>query len=207
MRARTLDRGFFERDDVTRVARELIGKFLVSESEDTRCVGMITETEAYAGRTDRACHAYGGRRTERTEVMYGRGGTAYVYLCYGIHHLLNVISAPEGTPDAVLIRAIEATDGVDQMLERRGMEKPSRNWLGGPGKLTQGLAVRTKEHNRSDLTGKGPVRIEDRGVRIPPETIREGERIGIDYAGPDAKLPYRFYITEKEGKRILEKDR
>lgn len=206
MSIRTLDRPFFERADVTELARDLIGKFLVSEIEGERCAGMISETEAYSGTNDRACHAYGGRRTERTEVMYKAGGTAYVYLCYGIHHLFNVISAPEGTPDAVLIRAIEPSEGIERILTRRGMENPSRNWMGGPGKLTQGLGIRTSEHNGIDLTGKDELRIEDQGMRIPKERIERGKRIGIDYAGPDAELPYRFYLHEKEGKRILGKD-
>lgn len=196
---------FFRKEDVTRSARDLLGCFLVSKVNGTECAGMITETEAYAGRTDRACHAYGGRRTQRTEVMYQKGGTAYVYLCYGIHHLFNIISGPEGTPDAILIRSIEASEGLGTMLERRHMGAPKRNWLGGPGKLTQGLGIRTDRHNGTDLEQDPELWIEDRGIEVPDVSVERGPRIGIDYAGPDAELPYRFYLREKEAQKILNK--
>ncbi len=199
----TLSRAFFERRDVPRIAQDLIGKVLVSEIDGQHCSGMITETEAYAGFTDRACHAYGGRRTERTEVMYQKGGTAYVYLCYGIHHLFNIITGPEEVPDAVLIRAIEPLEGHATLLERRKMERPQRNWLGGPGKLTHGLGIRVEHHNKKDLLRDSELWVEDRGIRVPAERIRTSARIGIDYAGADASLPYRFYLPEKEGQRIL----
>lgn len=205
-KGRTLPRKFYERSDVTRVAQELLGKVLVSEVGAVRCSGMITETEAYAGRRDRACHSYGGRRTKRTEVMYERGGKAYVYLCYGIHHLFNVVSGPKETPEAVLIRAIEPVEGVDTILERRGMEKAGRNWTGGPGKLTQGLAIHSRQHDGMDLTSDETLRIEDRGIVVPEEKVQKGERIGIDYAGPDAALPFRFYLKEKDGKEVLENE-
>lgn len=199
-----IGRAFFEREDPTRIARELLGKVLVSRVNGVRCTGMITETEAYAGRTDRACHAYGGRRTQRTAVMYEKGGTAYVYLCYGIHHLFNVISGPEEVPDAVLVRAIEAIEGKDALLERRKMERAKRNWLGGPGKLTQGLGIRTDRHNGTDLVQDPELWVEDRGISIPSRSIENGKRIGIEYAGPDAELPYRFYIEERVAQKILE---
>ncbi|MFB6257484.1 MAG: DNA-3-methyladenine glycosylase [Flavobacteriales bacterium] len=198
-----LEKSFYERKEVTRIARELLGKFLVRDVGDARCAGMITETEAYAGRTDRACHAYGGRRTKRTEVMYRAGGTAYVYLCYGIHHLFNVISGPKERPDAVLIRAIEASDGIDRLLRERRLERPKRNWLGGPGKLTHGLGLRTETHNGTDLTKDPELWIEDRGIEIPEKTIHTGSRIGIDYAGPAAELPYRFYLQEKDARHLM----
>ena len=202
-----LDRPFFEREDVTGIAQELLGRSIVSKVDGKHCSGMIVETEAYAGRTDRACHAYGGKRTARTEVMYRQGGTAYVYLCYGIHHLLNVITGPEEVPDAVLIRAIEPEEGREHFLDRRNMTEPERNWLGGPGKLTQGLGIRTHIHNGIDLLTDRELWIEDRGDRVPPNAIRTGTRIGIDYAGPDATLPYRFYLTEQEAQRILNEHR
>lgn len=198
-----LEGDFFEREDPTRIAEELLGKVLVSQVNGVRCAGMITETEAYAGRTDRACHAYGGRRTQRTEVMYRKGGTAYVYLCYGIHHLFNVISGPEEVPDAVLVRAIEAVEGTDTLLERRRMERAKRNWLGGPGKLTQGLGIRTDRHNGTDLVQDPELWVEDRGISVPSRSIHCGTRIGIDYAGPDAELPYRFYLEERVAQEIL----
>lgn len=200
-----LETSFFQRADVTELAQEMIGTFIVSNMGGHRCSGMITETEAYDGQNDRACHAHAGRRTKRTEVMYEKGGTAYVYLCYGIHHLFNVISGPEEQPDAVLIRAIEAAEGKNTLLERRGMERPSRNWLGGPGKLTHGLSVRTERHDRTDLGSSEEIWIEERGIEVPKKAVHTGKRIGIDYAGPDAALPYRFYLTEKKGQELLYK--
>ncbi len=197
------DRAFFERSDVTLLARDLLGKFLVSHVGGEACSGMITETEAYAGQSDRACHAYGGRRTKRTEVMYWKGGTAYVYLCYGIHHLFNVISGPQEAPDAVLIRAIEAEEGQNTLLRRRKMERPSRNWLGGPGKLTHGLGIRNDRHNGRDLTQDDELWIEDRGIEVPDELVRTSSRIGIDHAGPDAALPYRYYLNEGAARELL----
>jgi DNA-3-methyladenine glycosylase len=202
-----MDRTFFEREDVTGIAKELLGRFIVSDVNGTRCSGMITETEAYAGRTDRACHAYGGKRTRRTEVMYHRGGTAYVYLCYGIHHLLNVITAPEGIPDAVLIRAVEADEGTETLLQKRNLERPKRNWLGGPGKLTHGFGIRTEKHNGIDLLKEEELWIADQGIRVPENSIERSSRIGIDYAGTDAELPYRFYLPEREGQKILKEAR
>lgn len=184
-----LPRSFYLRDDVVTIARELLGKVLVSDIDGVRTAGIITETEAYAGTIDRASHAFGGRRTARTEVMYGRGGVAYVYLCYGIHHLFNVVTNASDTPHAVLVRAMHPVLGIDVMKERR---RQARLTTGGPGTVSQALGIRTA-HTGTDLLGT-ILRIEDRGIVVPPAAIITGPRIGVDYAGEDALLPYRFHF-------------
>ncbi|MBK8228317.1 MAG: DNA-3-methyladenine glycosylase [Flavobacteriales bacterium] len=185
-----LNREFYTRQDVVRIARELLGKVLVSEIDGFRTSGIITETEAYAGIGDRASHAFGGRRTARTEVMYADGGTAYVYLCYGMHHLFNVVTHEAGTPHAVLVRAMEPLEGIEAMRARRE-GKPLRT--GGPALVSTALGIRTA-HSGLDLLD-GPIRIEDRGYRPVRGSIIAGQRIGVDYAGADALLPYRFRIA------------
>lgn len=175
------------------VARELLGKVLCSNIGDRRTSAIITETEAYAGVTDRASHAYGGRRTQRTEPLYREGGVAYVYLCYGIHHLFNVVTSAEDDPRAVLVRAAAPLDGVDEMLRRRGKPRQDKTLLSGPGSLARALGIRTA-HTGTSLSGNR-LWIEDHGIGIAPSDIYSGPRIGIDYAGDDAGLPYRFTAT------------
>lgn len=188
-----LPRSFYVRDDVVHIARELIGRTLCSEVDGRTCRVTIAETEAYAGVGDRASHAYGGRRTARTEPMFAEGGCAYVYLCYGIHHLFNVVTGPAGDPHAVLIRGATPLEGLDTMLERRGRRRPDRTLLCGPGTVAQALGITTA------LTGtslSGPtVWLEEGGEGSAPAAIRTGPRIGVDYAGRDAARPYRFVAT------------
>lgn len=188
--SRVLPRSFYRRADVVRIARELLGKVIVTEFGGARTSGIITETEAYAGVTDRASHAYGGRRTARTEAMYADGGTAYVYLCYGLHHLFNVVTHARDVPHAVLIRAIAPLEGVAAMEARRG-RRPLRT--DGPALVSQALGIRTA-HTGLDLID-GPIRIEERGFAPRRAAIEVGPRIGVDYAGADALLPYRFRIA------------
>ena len=156
--------------------------------------GVITETEAYAGPGDRACHAYGNRRTRRTETMYSAGGVAYIYLCYGIHHLFNVVTNAAGKPFAVLIRALQPTHGLPAMKRRLG--RPAGDSLGGPGVLTKALGIRT-EYDGTDLTGN-MIWIEDRGCRVSRDAIEEAPRIGVDYAGEDARHHWRFFTRQRE---------
>jgi DNA-3-methyladenine glycosylase len=189
--SKKLPRAFYLREDVVAVARELLGKKLVSTIGGVRTAGIITETEAYAGPLDKASHAHGGRRTARNEVMYARGGTSYIYLCYGIHHLFNVVTNAADTPHAVLIRAIHPTEGLELMKQRRG---GTRLTTGGPGTLTQALGIRTT-HNGTDLLG-ATIYIED-GPAPLPGIIISGPRIGVDYAGEDALLPYRFHFDPR----------
>lgn len=153
---------------------------------------VITETEAYMGAVDRASHAYGGKVTKRNLVMYGEPGFAYVYLCYGIHHLFNVVTNEEGTAHAVLVRAVHPLTGMDVMLERRGTKKLT---TAGPGTLTQALGIKTI-HTGTDLLGD-LITIEDHAIRIPRKSIVTGPRIGVDFAGEDALLPYRFHFDPR----------
>jgi DNA-3-methyladenine glycosylase len=157
--------------------------------------GMIVETEAYAGPEDRASHAYNSRRTSRTEIMFHEGGVAYVYLCYGIHHLFNIVTNVEGIPHAILIRAIEPSDGIDQMLLRRNMKEVSPKLSGGPGTLTQALGIKTTQ-TQTDLTGE-QIWLEDRGFLVPEDEIIAGPRVGVSYAGEDAENPWRFQLKNR----------
>lgn len=185
-----LDRSFYLRTDVVQVARDLLGKVLVTDLPEGRTAAVITETEAYAGAPDKASHASGGRRTARNEPMYAEGGTAYVYLCYGIHHLFNVVTHGAGTPHAVLVRAVHPLEGIDLMTARRGRVRFS---TGGPGTLSQALGIHTTRSG-TDLLGDR-IWIEDRGITAPVKHIVVGPRVGVDYAGEDALLPYRFRIA------------
>jgi DNA-3-methyladenine glycosylase len=180
-----LPRSFYQRDDVLAVSRELLGMVLCSKVDGVVTKGRIVETEAYRGPEDRACHAYNNRRTERTEVMFWDGGVAYVYLCYGIHSLFNVVTYCEGVPHAVLIRAIEPIEGVETMRKRRGRQPLA----GGPGTLTQALGI-TTAHNGVSLDGN-LIWIEE---GQPVEQVTAGPRVGIDYAGEWAEVPWRFQV-------------
>lgn len=182
---------FYERDDVVSIARELVGKVLCTDIDGAVCKGIIVETEAYHGRMDRACHAF-NKRTARTEVMYGPGGTAYVYLCYGIHNLFNIVTNSKGVADAVLVRALEPLEGLAHMLKRRKMEKAVPALTAGPGSLSKAMGI-DRGHYGSDLFGP-PVWIEDHGIRYASSEIVAGPRIGVDYAGDDALLPWRFWV-------------
>ena len=180
------------RDDVVDVARDLLGKVLCSSIDGHLTKAVIIETEAYAGAGDRASHAYGGRRTRRTEPMYREGGIAYVYLCYGIHHLFNVVTGGRDQPHAVLIRAGSPLIGVDEMLSRRDMRSVGKNLLSGPGSLARALGIHTGLTGTSLLDDQ--LWIEDHDIRVDSDAIIVGPRVGIDYAGEDAARMYRFRI-------------
>jgi DNA-3-methyladenine glycosylase len=191
-----LPRSFYTRNDVVAIARDLLGKVLCTSLENCFTSGIIVETEAYAGAIDRASHAHGERRTERTEIMYAKGGTAYVYLCYGIHHLFNVVTNEKNIPHAILIRAVEPVDGIEYMLFRRKKKKLDFTLTRGPGSVSQALGIFTK-NTGEDLLGKN-IWIEDRKIYFPKNKIIAAPRIGVDYAGDDAKLPYRFYVKDSK---------
>lgn len=191
-RMKKLAKSFYHREDVVQISRELLGKFLVTKIDGIITSGMITETEAYAGVGDRASHAYNTRRTKRTEVMYNAGGTAYVYLCYGMHHLFNVITNKKNIPHAILIRSIEPVEGIEEMIQRRKKNKLDYTLTTGPGALSRAMGIYVK-HTGISLIGRS-IWIEDRGVHVPSEKISESKRIGVDYAGKDSLLLYRFYI-------------
>ncbi|MCY4524348.1 MAG: DNA-3-methyladenine glycosylase [Halobacteriovoraceae bacterium] len=188
-----LPRGFYLNDDVVSVARSLIGKGLCTYIHGKFTRGIIVETEAYNGLTDKACHSYGGKRTPRTSVMYEQGGVSYVYLCYGMHHLFNIVTNKKGCADAVLIRAIHPTHGEKNMLKRRGMKKMAPGITAGPARMGQAMGINTK-YNGYDLIGKNIFL--DRGCDISPNKIQKSTRIGIAYAQEDALLPWRFYLRD-----------
>jgi len=185
-----LSRDFYCRDNVVQIAQELLGKVLCTKFNDTLTSGIITETEAYAGLTDRASHAFGGRRTPRTEIMYAKGGTAYVYFCYGMHHLFNVVTNEKNIPHAVLIRAVKPLKGTETILVRRNQKEMNAKICCGPGTVAQGLGIKTS-HTGTDLLGKN-IWIEDLKIKIQKQHIIKSPRIGVSYAGADALLPYRF---------------
>lgn len=191
-----LTRQFYKRDDVVLIAKELLGKFLMTNIGGKLTGGMITETEAYAGKTDLASHAKGGRRTPRTEIMYSQGGTAYVYLCYGMHHLFNIVTNAVDVPHAVLIRAIEPTDGVNVMLKRRLTNEVKPALTAGPGSLAQALGIHTNMSGESLLGNK--IWIEDRGIKFTKNDIVESKRVGVKYSGVDAHRLYRFMIKDNK---------
>ncbi len=186
-----LDQSFYTGEDVVNIAKGLLGKYLYTNIDGRLTAGMITETEAYCGKTDKACHAYPNKMTNRTKVMFETGGIAYIYLCYGIHHLLNIVTNTKGNADAVLIRAIEPKEGIDTMLERRKYLEVNTKLTSGPGSLSQALGITTK-FNSTNLSGEKIWLTE--GEKISNAEIFETTRIGVNYAGEDALLPWRFYI-------------
>jgi len=195
-----LSRSFYERPNVVELAKDILGKQLHTQINGKHTFGLITEVEAYAGQNDKACHANGGLRSKRTEVMYGRGGYSYVYLCYGIHNLFNIVTNKENHADAVLIRGIEPLSGEKEMLKRRNMDKMHKRLSAGPGTLTQALAINTKDHYGIDLLGDTIWLAH--GKSLSEDDIVSSTRIGVDYAEEDALKPWRFYI---KGSRFISK--
>jgi DNA-3-methyladenine glycosylase len=187
-----LTTGFYQRDNVLLIAKQLLGKLLVTRWNDVETSGRIVEVEAYAGIKDRASHAWDGRRTARNEVMYWPGGVAYVYLCYGIHHLFNVVTHGQDVPHAVLVRALEPVTGIDMMLNRTGKVKQDYTITRGPGNLAKALGLHT-DHSGYALVSKELFLAED-GFRFVEKQIETSPRFGVAYAGKDALLPYRFFV-------------
>ncbi len=187
-----LSLNFYRRENVLQVAEELLGKVLVTKWSSIITSGRIVETEAYEGVIDKASHAWGGRRTARNEIMYGAGGVAYVYLCYGIHHLFNVVTHSRDTPHAVLIRALEPVEGIPEMLRRTGKEKLDNTLTRGPGNVSKALGILTAHSGYSLLSKE--LYIADDGYSFTKKQVQASARIGVDYAGPHALWPYRFYI-------------
>ena len=185
---------FYSRENVLEVAGELLGKLLVTKWDGIETSGRIVECEAYAGVLDKASQAFGGRRTARNEVMYAEGGVAYVYLCYGIHHLFNVVTHSRDTPHAILIRSLEPVKGIKDMLLRTGKKQMDNTLTRGPGNVSKALGIYTIDSGTA-LTGKN-IFLADDGFIYSKDKIFTSPRIGVDYAGKDALLPYRFYIKE-----------
>jgi DNA-3-methyladenine glycosylase len=192
---------FYQRKNVIEIAKELLGKLLVTKfppaghvGNEVITSGRIVEVEAYNGIIDKASHAFGGRRTARNEIMYANGGVAYVYLCYGIHHLFNVVTNTREIPHAILVRALEPVKGIDMMLQRVGKKKLDNTLTSGPGNLSKALGIVTK-HSGFSLHSKELYIAED-GYSLNKKNIIVSPRIGVDYAGEDAVLPYRFFIKD-----------
>jgi DNA-3-methyladenine glycosylase len=188
-----LPKSFYQRQDVVKIALELIGKVLVTNVNETLTSGVIVETEAYSDR-ERGCHAYKGM-TARNKVMFDVGGRAYIYLCYGIHQMMNVVTNEKGKADAVLIRALKPLAGIEDILQR-AKTNSIKGLTTGPGKLTKALGISRKLNGQS-LKGS-EIWIEDQGITIARRHVVSSPRIGIDYAGEDALLPWRFSLKGSE---------
>ncbi len=188
-----LSKQFFLHDNVVILAQQLLGKYLFTNFNPGIITGgIISETEAYAGVNDKASHAFGNRRTKRTGTMFCEGGIAYVYLCYGIHSLFNIVTNENDIPHAILVRGVIPTHGMDKIKERTSYKKIESQSLNGPGKVAKALGIDIS-HDRTPLTGN-KIWIEDRGGIVNKNDIITTSRIGVDYAGDDAKLPYRFVL-------------
>ncbi len=188
-----LDKSFYTAPEVTEVARRLIGKHLCTKIDGVVTSGMIVETEAYSTE-EKACHAYNNRYTSRTSVFFEEGGIAYVYLCYGIHSLFNIVTNRSGIAEAVLIRAVQPISGVGAMAQRRKMSSRNKALTSGPGKLSKALGI-TLKHNQISLLGN-TIWLEDHMEPYPMASIVAGPRIGVGYAGADALLPWRFTLKD-----------
>ncbi len=183
---------FYHREDVIQIARELLGKIIVTKFEGDFTSGRIVEVEAYVGLTDKASHSFGNRRTARNEHMYGNPGIAYVYICYGMHQMFNIVTNAKDVPDAVLIRAVEPLEGIDVMLKRTGKKELDRTLTRGPGNVGKALGI-FKHHSGLQLNSNEIYVVKDK-FSLKEENIGTSKRIGVEGAGPDGLLPYRFYI-------------
>lgn len=184
---------FYQQNNVVAIARKLLGKILITHKQGRLTAGRIVETEAYSYK-ERGCHAYNNKPTQRNEVMFAEGGIAYVYLCYGIHNLFNVVTNKSGKAEAVLIRALEPLAGVDIMMQRLNVQKSARI-TSGPGKLTRALGIDRSLNGASLIHSDITI---EHGNKINSKAIAIATRIGIDYAGSDALLPWRFYMKDNE---------
>ncbi|MFB9107445.1 DNA-3-methyladenine glycosylase [Flavobacterium gyeonganense] len=191
-----LQYSYYQNRDVLYLAKDLLGKVLFTQINGQVTADIIVETEAYYGLTDKASHAYGGRRTNRNETMYSEGGVSYVYLCYGIHYLFNIVSSVEGEPHAILIRGIEPLIGKEIIESRRKISVTNPSISSGPGSAAKALGI-DKSFNEKDLTGE-EIWIEDHGTQYQADQVASTSRIGVAYAKEDALLPWRFFIKNNK---------
>jgi len=187
-----LDLDFYLRDNTIQISKDLLGKFLFTKSKGIITGGMIVETEAYTGINDRASHVYNNKKTTRTKTMYKNGGISYVYLCYGMHHLFNIITNKKKHPHAILVRAIEPTKGLKKMISRRNIKSNQYNLTNGPAKLTKALNIDLNDNNICLVNSR--IWLEDRKNFLLDSNIIKTTRIGIDNAGEYVNKPWRFYI-------------
>lgn len=183
---------FYKRKDVVAIAKELLGKIVITKLEGQITSGRIVETEAYVAHVDKASHAFGGRRTSRNEHMYSHAGTAYVYICYGMHQMFNIVTNEKDIPDAVLVRAIEPLEGIDIMLQRTGKAKLDFTLTKGPGNVGKALGI-FKKHSGLHLLDD-EIYLADDGFKVKQNEIGISKRIGVESAFPDSELLYRFYV-------------
>ncbi len=185
---------FYNKNNVVHIAKQLIGTIIITQFNGQTTSGRIVETEAYIGLTDKASHSYNAKRTTRNEHMYAQAGTAYVYICYGMHHLFNVVTNKKMVPDAVLIRAIEPMQGIAYMLQRTGKPMANYTLTKGPGNVSKALGI-DKIHSGSNLLlANSSITIVQGGVQFEPHEIGASKRIGVESAGEAANYPYRFYV-------------
>ncbi|MCS6795122.1 MAG: DNA-3-methyladenine glycosylase [Raineya sp.] len=187
-----LSKDFYIRTDVVQIAQDLLGKYLFTCIDGKVTAGKIVETEAYCGKTDKACHAHQNRYTERTKIMFAEGGRAYVYVCYGLHHLFNVVTNVAGEADAVLVRAIEPIEGIETMLQRRNFKECKPQLTAGPGALSQALGITRKHYG--EILWQDTIWIAENQFARENFEILTSTRVGIAYAEEDAFLPWRFRI-------------
>ncbi|GAA4308938.1 DNA-3-methyladenine glycosylase [Mucilaginibacter gynuensis] len=187
-----LPASFYTGNDVVDIARKLLGKYLYTCIDGVITGGYIVETEAYNGAGDKASHAFGNKKTPRTQTMFEHGGIAYVYLCYGIHEMFNIVTGAEGVPHAVLIRAVHPTEGIEVMQARRKMAVAKPNITAGPGSVAKAMGISRQINGVSMLSDT--LWVEDRGLLFEDEQVKVCPRVGVDYAGDDALLPYRFFV-------------
>lgn len=183
---------FYQQSDVVSVARQLLGKHVYSLINGNLTGGIIIETEAYRGPDDRGSHAFNNKRTPRNEMMYRAGGVAYMYICYGIHDMLNIVTGTDGISHAALIRAIEPTEGLEIMRIRRGIFDQDRRLCQGPGALAKALGL-TKLHNGEDLQGEA-LWLTDEGTNFDDDQVIASARVGMNFDGPFKTIPWRFYV-------------
>jgi DNA-3-methyladenine glycosylase len=188
---------YYQQPDVVALAQDLVGKVLVTHFDGLKTSVRITETEAYRAPDDRACHAYNNRRTARTETMFAPGGCAYIYLCYGIHHLFNIVTGPNDAAQAVLIRAGQPLEGLPVMLERRRQTRLKPTLTVGPGAIAQALGLHTRYNGLRLDQPDSHIWIEHDGYQ--PAQVASGKRIGVDYAGDCAAWPWRFWDEAAAG--------
>lgn len=183
---------FYKRRDVAKIARELLGKIIITNFDDKQTSGRIVETEAYVAHVDKASHSFNGKRTGRNEHMYAAPGTAYVYICYGMHQMFNIVTNEKGIPDAILLRAIEPVNGIETMLMRTGKKEFDYTLTKGPGNVGKALGINKKHSGLLLLDDE--ITLFDDGFILDDSEIGISKRIGVENAGVDALLPYRFFI-------------
>ncbi len=193
-----LKKTYFQSEDVVSIAKDLLGKILLTEINGIITSGIIVETEAYKAPEDKASHAFNNRRTERTKTMFLPGGHAYIYLCYGIHEMFNVVTAQNGIPHAVLIRAIEPIEGIDEMLRRKKMSILKPNLTKGPGSLSKALGISRNLNACKLYDKKSSIRLYDENIRFNKSRIGSSKRIGVSYAEESADWLFRFFVKENQ---------